>query len=174
MEPFHQLLLHCFREAAAHPARLPALPLDAFPAGSTERQLLEGLAAALAAQQQERRKAAERYEELVHDVEGIVWEADPDTFQFTFVSQRAERLLGYPLARWLAEPHFWEQHIHPEDRAAALARSRAAQAERRPFESEYRMLAADGRAVWVRDIVSMHGPPERIEYIWDLPSPRAR
>jgi len=56
---------------------------------------------------------------LIHTVDGIFWEADAQTFQFTFVSAQAERMLGYPAARWLDEPTFWKDHIHPEDRETA-------------------------------------------------------
>jgi PAS domain-containing protein len=73
-----------------------------------ERKLLEeererllaneraALAEAVAAQQ--------RFRDLVNSVEGIVWEADPATFHFSFVSQQADRILGYPVERWLSEP----------------------------------------------------------------------
>jgi len=33
--------------------------------------------------------------DLVNSVEGIVWEADTATFSFSFVSEQAERILGY-------------------------------------------------------------------------------
>jgi PAS domain-containing protein len=58
----------------------------------------------------------QRYTELVDSVEGIVWELDPSTFRFVFISKAAERLLGYPTERWLNEPGFWQQHLHPKDR----------------------------------------------------------
>ena len=32
-------------------------------------------------------RSASRYEELINSVEGIVWEADPATFDFTFVQR---------------------------------------------------------------------------------------
>ncbi|HXF67692.1 MAG TPA: PAS domain S-box protein [Burkholderiales bacterium] len=111
----------------------------------TERKLAE-----LALHDSER-----RYAELVDSVEGIVWEADPRTLQFTFVSRRAERLLGYPLERWLKEPAFWRDHLHPDDREWALAYCVKATAEGRPHDFEYRMIAADGRVVWLRDIVNV-------------------
>src|SRR5689334_6897980 len=56
-----------------------------------------------------------RYMELVESIDGIVWEADARTFQFTFVSRKAEEILGYPLERWF-EPTFWCEHVHPDDR----------------------------------------------------------
>ena len=57
----------------------------------------------------------QRYDELVGDIDGIVWEADAETLQFTFVSPKAERWLGYPLEQWFARG-FWAAHLHPDDR----------------------------------------------------------
>ncbi|MDQ3981668.1 MAG: SpoIIE family protein phosphatase, partial [Actinomycetota bacterium] len=84
----------------------------------------------------------------------IFWEADAETFEFAFVSQRAEDLLGYPLERWLL-PGFWASIIHPDDRDAAVAALVEATAQVRDGEFEYRALTADGRLVWLKDIVSV-------------------
>ncbi|HKJ38065.1 MAG TPA: PAS domain S-box protein, partial [Anaerolineales bacterium] len=96
-----------------------------------------------------------KYEHLIQTVEGIVWEADAQTFQFTFVSKQAERLLGYPVSRWLEEPNFWAEHIHPDDRETAVnfcvEQTRAMSAH----EFEYRMISLDGEAVWLRDVVTI-------------------
>lgn len=97
----------------------------------------------------------QNYQALVNSIDGIVWELDVDTFRFLFVSQQAERLLGYPVERWLNEPTFWQDHLHPEDREWAIAFCAQATAEKRDHEFEYRMLAADGRIVWLRDIVTV-------------------
>jgi len=95
------------------------------------------------------------YESLVHSVDGIVWEADARTFRFTFVSKQAERLLGYPVEKWLREPMFWQDHLHAEDRERAVAYCAQATAEKRSHDFDYRMIGADGRAVWLRDIVTV-------------------
>jgi PAS domain S-box-containing protein len=96
-----------------------------------------------------------RFRDLVNSVEGIVWEADAATFQFSFVSKQAERILGYPVERWLSEPGFWKNHLHPEDRDWAAELCVKATAEKRDHDFEYRMIAADGSAVWLRDIVTV-------------------
>jgi PAS domain S-box-containing protein len=98
----------------------------------------------------------QQYEALVHSIDGIVWEVDEQTFQFTFVSKQAERILGYPLERWLNEPDFWVSHIHPDDRDWAVKFCRDATNKKLDHQFEYRMIAADGRAVWLRDIVTVH------------------
>jgi PAS domain S-box-containing protein len=107
----------------------------------------------------------QRFRDLVNSVGGIVWEADAETFAFSFVSEQAERILGYPTAQWLREPTFWRDHVHPDDRDSAVRLCQQARAERRGYDSEYRMLAADGRVVWLRDLVALvveGGRPARL------------
>ena len=94
------------------------------------------------------------YAELVASVDGIVWELDARSQQFTFVSNQAERLLGYPRQEWY-RPGFWVDHLHPDDRLWASQFCERATAERRNHDFEYRMIAADGRTVWLRDIVNV-------------------
>jgi PAS domain S-box-containing protein len=114
------------------------------------------------------RKTQEDYNAIVNTIDGIVWEADAQTFRFSFVSKQAERLLGYPVERWLEEPGFWSDHIHPEDREWAVNYCLNSTAEMKPHEFEYRMMAEDGRVVWLRDIVSVAvegGRPVRLRGI---------
>jgi PAS domain S-box-containing protein len=99
------------------------------------------------------RNAEESYCELLDSVHAIVWRGDARTFQFTYVTREAEILLGYPVERWLKEPNFWQNHIHPDDREAAISFCKKATEEKRSHEFEYRMMAADGRVVWFRDVV---------------------
>ena len=81
----------------------------------------------------------------------IVWEADATNEQYTFVSQNAEQVLGYPIQQWLSEPNFWINLIHPEDRQWTVALHRKEICHSRDYELEYRCLAADNRIVWLRD-----------------------
>src|SRR6516164_7351370 len=99
--------------------------------------------------------AQERFRSLVDSIEGIVWEADARTFAYSFVSEQAERILGYPKQRWLTEPTFWKDHLHPEDRDWAVQFCLEGIAQKRSHDFEYRMIAAEGRVVWLRDIVTV-------------------
>ncbi|MBF0612290.1 MAG: PAS domain S-box protein [Magnetococcales bacterium] len=94
-----------------------------------------------------------RQEEMINTVDGILWEADPNTFCFTFVSRQAESLLGYPVRQWLEEANFWPRHIHPDDQhwAVDYCLQQTRQALNHVFE--YRMIAANGQTVWLRDVV---------------------
>ena len=107
-----------------------------------------------AADREALREAGRRRDALVNSIDGIVWEAEPESRRFTFVSRRAETILGYPVDRWLAEPSFWKDHIHPADVEHTVSYATAEAAAGRDHTLEYRMLAADGRAVWLQDIVS--------------------
>jgi PAS domain S-box-containing protein len=97
----------------------------------------------------------QRFMDIVNSVEGIVWEADAENFRFSFVSEQAERILGYPVEQWLREPTFWKDHLHTEDRDWAVKFCIKATAQKRSHDFEYRMIAADGRTVWLRDIVTV-------------------
>jgi PAS domain S-box-containing protein len=97
------------------------------------------------------RESEERYRDLVQELDAIVWEADPGTMQFRFVSHRAETILGYATELWCRKPGFLDGLIHPDDRELARAHF-CGPGEGCDSELEYRVVAADGRTVWLRDI----------------------
>ena len=94
-----------------------------------------------------------RLRRLVESTKAIPWEAEAETFRFTWVGPQAAAL-GYPLEAW-TEPDFWVTHIHPDDRRRTLDTSRAASRGLSEYDLEYRMIAADGRVVWLHDLVSV-------------------
>jgi PAS domain S-box-containing protein len=98
-------------------------------------------------------EARERFARLVEGLDAIVWEADPVTLRFTFVSRRAEALLGYPVERWLDDPTFWSEIIHPDDREACLERFARSTRDDVSSRFAYRTIAADGRVVWLENVV---------------------
>jgi PAS domain S-box-containing protein len=96
-----------------------------------------------------------RYEALLHSIDGIVWEADPKAFRFFFVSRQAERILGYAVERWVSQPRFWRNHIHPADLERVIPALDQAVSAKHGLELEYRMVSADGRPIWLRDTVAV-------------------
>lgn len=114
------------------------------------------------------RQSQQAFASLVTTIDGIVWEADPDTFQFSFVSPQAERILGYPASQWMEEPTFWAEHLHPDDRARAVSYCVTATREMRDHSFQYRMVAANGRVVWLHDLVTViseNGRPVKLRGI---------
>ncbi len=95
-----------------------------------------------------------RFQDIVDSTDGIVWELEFDTFVFTYVSQKASRLLGYDVEEWY-QPGFWESHIHPDDKNWAMDYCATSSNKLQPHEFEYRFFAKDGAELWLRDIVSV-------------------
>src|SRR5215475_8404455 len=105
-----------------------------------------------------RRRAAagERYAALLEAQGSVMWELALPAWKYKLVSGQAERILGFPAQQWLDDPEFWPNHLHPQDRAAAVeSRRMAASQGGGDYQFEYRMIAATGRVVWLRDVVSV-------------------
>ena len=100
-------------------------------------------------------KASEaRLRTLTEKVRVIPWEVDACTGNFTYVGPQSIDILGYPVTDWYTDD-FWYQHIHPEDREWALKYCYESSLLVDNYEFEYRMLSADGRVVWLYDIVNV-------------------
>jgi PAS domain S-box-containing protein len=78
-----------------------------------------------------------------------------DRSSFVYVSQQVQGMLGYSPAELLAEPDLYSRLIHPEDRERVLASRESAETNGAPQRSEYRVLARDGRIVWIREETSI-------------------
>ncbi len=98
--------------------------------------------------------AQSRFQRLVESIDGVFFEFDPDANSFTYVSRRAEALLGFPLSAWYA-PNFWAERLHPQDAREAYETCKALTDAAVDHVLDYRLVAADGRVVWVHDIVSV-------------------
>lgn len=107
----------------------------------------------------------DRFMELAEVLRLIPWEADATTHAFTYVGEQAEEILGYPRAQWYRDD-FWAEVLHPDDRERAQ-RLRSSNSRRlQNFDHRYRMVAADGRVVWIHDIVNVvrdeHANPRKL------------
>jgi diguanylate cyclase (GGDEF)-like protein/PAS domain S-box-containing protein len=68
-----------------------------------------------------------------------------------YISPQIESLIGYHPAEWTSDPDLWSRLLHPDDRDDVVLQHRRSNQTRDPFRAEYRMIARDGRCVWVRD-----------------------
>lgn len=117
------------------------------------------------AQSLELHHCEQRYQELVDLAKVILWRGGLDGSSFNYVNQEAEVLLGYPIEKWTGTPAFWIDHLHPEDRQLAESCCRAAAENQGPQRFEHRMIAANGKVVWLRTsvhLVSCHGKVEEL------------
>jgi PAS domain S-box-containing protein len=116
--------------------------------------------------------------EIVSTVHAIVWRRNAVSNRFTFVSKQAETILGYPTQRWISEQNFWLDHMHEGDRERVLATFRRAIRKGLTFECEFRMISADGRTVWLREIGNIvagngHRTEELAGVTLDVTEPKA-
>ncbi|MBI5179699.1 MAG: PAS domain S-box protein [Nitrospinae bacterium] len=100
------------------------------------------------------RRSEERYRILVEGGLLVAWEMELSPSRFTYVSRHAEKMLGFPMEEWLKEG-FWTAHLHPEDGGWVPQACLHHAARKEDYSLEYRMVAADGRTVWVRDLASV-------------------
>ena len=92
------------------------------------------------------------YRMLVEGVPAVLYIDRPDDLSTNlYTSPQIESLLGYPLHEWMADPELWRAVIHPDDRERVLAANEASNETGGSYLEEYRVLAKDGRRVWIRD-----------------------
>jgi PAS domain S-box-containing protein len=92
------------------------------------------------------------YQALIEQIPAVIYITALDGFENPrYVSPQIEILLGFSSAEWLAKVDLWVQRLHPDDRQRVLSALYSCCENRTPFRSEYRLLARDGRIVWVRD-----------------------
>jgi two-component system sensor histidine kinase/response regulator len=96
-----------------------------------------------------------RYRLLVEAVQVIIWRKNLSSSAFNFVNQEAESLLGYSLEQWIADPTFWIDHVHPDDRARVESCCKTAETENQPQQFEHRMITAQGETVWLRSLIRL-------------------
>jgi PAS domain S-box-containing protein len=96
---------------------------------------------------------------LLETTKIVVWEAEVEDWRFTYVSEQAQKILGYPIAAWY-EPNFLNLRLHPEDKHRIVQFR---------FDDHhdltFRMLASDGRIVWFHNLISTtsrHEKPRRM------------
>jgi PAS domain S-box-containing protein len=108
---------------------------------------------------------------MIESTSGIPWVVDLDTFQFTYVGAQAEKILGYPAEQWY-ETDFWPEHIHPDDKQAAIDYCMKASQKGNDYDFEYRMIHRDGHSVWILDYVNVvieDGKPVRLQgFMFDV------
>ncbi len=97
--------------------------------------------------------AERRYRTLVEQLPLITYIDSPHSANesASFVSPQIHVILGYTLDEWQSDPQFFVDHLHPADRDRVREQQRAARETGEPLDLEYRILASDGRVVWLRD-----------------------
>ena len=101
------------------------------------------------------REAETLYHTLVEQIPAITYIQEPlestNPKAVTYMSPQYETILGYPAESEVIDEDHWLRTLHPEDREWVLTEEIRTDETGEPFEVEYRVIAQDGRAVWLRD-----------------------
>ncbi len=119
-----------------------------------------------------------RYRTLVEQLPLVVYiDALDAASSNVFTSTQIEPLLGYTVEDWEADATLFVRTLHPEDRDRVLTAHARTHATHEPLSLEYRLIACDGRVVWVRDegvvVVDEDGKPLYLQgYLLDVTAER--
>src|SRR5215212_2583723 len=116
------------------------------------------------------REAETRYRTLVEQIPAITYVQEPiessNPKAVTYMSPQYETMLGYPSDSEVIDEEHWLRTLHPEDRERVLAEEARTDESGEPFEVEYRVIARDGRVVWVRDQAALVRDEEGHPLYW--------
>ncbi|MEX1205294.1 MAG: PAS domain S-box protein [Dongiaceae bacterium] len=100
------------------------------------------------------RQSERRFRHLVESTNVIPSVYDVATQRVTYIGPQGADMLGYSAADWSNEG-FWLGHLHPDDREALASVMSSCTKPGDRYDIEYRMMAADGGTVWMRDTVKI-------------------
>lgn len=102
---------------------------------------------------------------LIENLDGIFWEADAQTFEFTYISPQIEQITGYTAKEWMSTRDFWQTHIHPLDRDVAIRTCHLETQKLKDHAFDYRFLTKSGKTIWINDRVNVavkDGKPHKL------------
>ena len=107
------------------------------------------------------------YRHLVEGIPAVLYvDGNDDRSSNLYTSPQIEPLLGFTVEQWRDDPALWFERIHEDDRERVLEEHRESLRTGDPFRTEYRLLAADGREVWIRDEAVLIREAEHDELFW--------
>jgi diguanylate cyclase (GGDEF)-like protein/PAS domain S-box-containing protein len=97
-------------------------------------------------------EAIRRYRTLIEQLPLVVYvDALDSNSSNIFTSRQIEPILGYTVEEWAADSELFTRLLHPDDRERVLAAHMQTHETHEPLSLEYRLIARDGRVVWLRD-----------------------
>jgi diguanylate cyclase (GGDEF)-like protein/PAS domain S-box-containing protein len=98
------------------------------------------------------RETEAKYRALVEHIPAIVYvDVVDDRMTTTYISPQIRDVLGFEPEEYVADPDLWYRQLHPDDRERALGEYLAGRTSGGSFTFEYRLIARDGRVVWIQD-----------------------
>ncbi|HEU4355123.1 MAG TPA: PAS domain-containing protein [Actinomycetota bacterium] len=126
------------RDAAGHPRVYQGLVVDISDERAAARTVSEAL---------------DRYRLLVEQIPAIVYIQAPTQRRgeavLLYLSSQTEAIIGYSADELMADPSHLDRLLHPDDRDRVVEADMRAERTGEPFDEEYRVIAKDGRIVWL-------------------------
>lgn len=118
-----------------------------------------------------RAEAEHLYRVLVEQIPAVTYvdvSAGPETagYATTYISPQIEAISGYSPSELVEDKSLWTRILHPDDREAFVGVDTPVGMSGVRFEAEYRLIAKDGRTVWIHDAATMVEGPDPARQEW--------
>src|SRR5829696_625983 len=112
----------------------------------------------------------DRFRRLVEQIPAVTYVQEPIDSDapkaITYMSPQYEAMLGYPAETEILDEEHWLRMLHPDDRERVLAEELRTDETGEPYRIEYRLIARDGRVVWVHDEATLVRDEEGNALYW--------
>ncbi|WP_192828643.1 sensor domain-containing protein [Methylocucumis oryzae] len=119
-------------------------------------------------------KTRERLKHIIEITPTIIYalaiKSKPEQgYSVSYLSNNAQRIIGYSIEDWESAPDFWLQHVHPDDRQKALLAQQVLFSTG-ALRHQYRFLFGSGQYHWIDDQLRLSrdsdGQPVEIIGTW--------
>ena len=91
---------------------------------------------------------------ILSSIDGIIWEANADLLQYTFIGGNPKNLLGYTKEEWTSVD-FWVNNVYSQDREPTLKKFCEILTNNKSNFLEYRFFTKDRKLSWIRDSIGV-------------------
>jgi PAS domain S-box-containing protein len=100
------------------------------------------------------------------DGDRVAYVEELDSGRTFSIGPEVETMFGYTQEEWMGDADLWIDRVHPEDRDRVVAACERANEERVTYRSDYRVVARDGRVVWIHDEATLVGGADGHPLCW--------
>jgi len=129
---------------------------------SARKRMEEELQARLEERTAELRQVNARYRQVVDQVPAVAYICELGCAgKWQYVSRQIEPMFGFTPEEWMAEPGFWFDHVHPDDRGRVRAEEDSCH-NGNSYRLEYRLQTKKKDYRWVRDEAQIFTGPDGV------------
>lgn len=91
---------------------------------------------------------------VTNSIDGVIWEADPKTLRFTYISDQVERIIGFSVEEYMrGDKKLGHVKLQGQDKNVInMIREKISGPD--TFQIEYQGERADGSAIWIRNVIT--------------------